>query len=101
MRTRLQVQLQVRAGKSIWAALMLASAAGLASGQAAAELARPASYEGLTAVDLQPGQAPRFVNGVSELSGAEGRHAERLPLQLRGAVEKVKKTGSSRRRRAY
>ncbi len=57
-----------------------------------AELQHPQAYENLTAVKLAPGQAPRYVNGVSELSGFEKKHAERLPVQLEGAAAKIKKS---------
>jgi hypothetical protein len=49
------------------------------------------AYESLTAVPLAPSQAPSFVNGVGYLSGSENRHHEHLPLQLEGALKKVKK----------
>ena len=57
-----------------------------------AEVRHADAYEALTAVPLAPGQAPRFVNGVAELSGAESRHQEKLPIQLDGALKKVKKS---------
>jgi len=72
------------------AALCLSSFA--AASQAKAELHRADAYESLTAVPLAPGQAPRYVNGVADLSQDENRHPERLPLQLDGALKKVKKS---------
>jgi hypothetical protein len=49
------------------------------------------AYESLVAVPMQPNQAPNLVNGVSYLSQDEHRHHEHLPLQLDGALKKVKK----------
>jgi hypothetical protein len=59
---------------------------------AQAEVRHAEAYESLTAVTLAPGHAPRTVNGVSELSAAESRHAEKLPLQLGGAIKKIQKS---------
>jgi len=75
--------------KMLIAALILPFCAPLA---AKAELRHADAYESLTAVPLAPGQAPRYVNGVAELSQDENRHPERLPLQLDGAMKKVKKS---------
>jgi hypothetical protein len=49
------------------------------------------AYESLVAVPMQPNQAPNLVSGVSFLSQDEHRHHEHLPLQLDGALKKVKK----------
>ncbi len=59
---------------------------------AMAEVHHPEAYERLTAVEMAPGQAPRLINGVSVLESRESRHTEKLPMQLRGAVKKIKKT---------
>ena len=56
-----------------------------------AEVRHADAYESLTAVPMAPGQAPRFVNGVHELSHDEIRHPEKLPMQLDGAMKKIKK----------
>lgn len=66
--------------------------AGLASSYSCfAEVKRPEAYEKLTAVELEPGQAPRFVHGISDLAKLEKRHRERLPMQLEGATKRIKK----------
>lgn len=58
---------------------------------AMAEVHRPEAYEKLTSVELAPGHAPRLINGVSDLSVRESRHTEKLPMQLSGAMKKIKK----------
>jgi hypothetical protein len=57
---------------------------------ALADVARPEAYQKLTAVDLNPGHAPGLRSGFTYLAGAEQRYGERLPLQLDGAIKKVK-----------
>jgi len=74
----------------VWIAASLLAGA-LCAFSAAAETHRPEAYEQLTAVQLQPGVAPQAVHGMDTLGSREDRHKERLPLQLRGAMEKVKK----------
>ncbi len=64
---------------------------------AMAETKHSEAYEGLTAVHLAPGQAPRLLNGVADLSTTEHRHGERLPMQLEGAIKKIKKAKYSPR----
>ena len=68
---------------------------------AMAEVHHPEAYENLTAVELAPGNAPRLLNGVSELSGSEHGRQERLPMQLTGAMKRLQKAkykgGSIRR----
>jgi hypothetical protein len=76
---------------NFWIAALLLSAL-FCAGSAMAEVRHAESYETLTAVPLEPGHAPRFVNGVSDLSAREGRHHEKLPLQLEGAMTKIKKS---------
>ena len=73
--------------------LMMAVAfAGVSPGsQAQAEVSRPKAYESLTAVELAPGKLPRAANGLSDLSQREKRHGEKLPMQLDGAIKRIKK----------
>ncbi len=71
--------------------LLLLAAALLSAPAAFAEPSKPAAYEQLTASPQKPGQAPRLVHGVSDLSGRESRHREHLPMQLEGAMGKVKR----------
>lgn len=75
-------------------------AAALFTQAASADVSRPEAYDSLTAVSQKPGQAPRLVHGVSDLSAREGRHQERLPLQLDGAIQKIKRTKYSPKREA-
>jgi hypothetical protein len=75
--------------------LFLLIAASLMSGalcaaSAMADAPRPEAYQRLTAVELQPGHAPRLNGGFQELSGNERRYSEKLPMQLEGAIKKVK-----------
>lgn len=72
--------------------LLLLAAALLSAPAAYAEVQAPAAYEQLVAVPQKPGQAPRLMNGVSDLSGRESSHRERLPMQLEGAMSKIKKS---------
>lgn len=58
---------------------------------AMAEVNPPEAYHKLTAVELAPENAPGLNGGVYALSNFESRYKERLPMQLSGAVEKVKK----------
>ena len=71
--------------------LLLLAAALLSAPAAMAEVQAPAAYEQLTAVPLAPGKAPRLMNGVSDLSTRESLHREQLPMQLEGAMSKIKK----------
>jgi len=73
---------------------ILTLAAALLSAPAAmAEVHSPQAFNQLTApAPMAPGKAPRFVNGVSDLSTRENRHREKLPLQLNGAIKKIKKS---------
>lgn len=79
--------------KMIWiAALMLSGI--FCAYSAMADVARPnpsESYHRLTAVALQGEKAPSLNHGVHALSDSEPRYKERLPLQLRGAMSKVKR----------
>jgi hypothetical protein len=59
---------------------------------AMADAPRPEAYQRLTAVQLQPAETPRLAHGFSDLSGNERRFQEKLPLQLEGAIRKVKAT---------
>jgi hypothetical protein len=60
---------------------------------AMADIARPPEeYHRLTAVQLSAGNAPSLKHGVTALSDSETRFKERLPLQLRGAMSKIKRT---------
>ncbi|MGE3261917.1 MAG: hypothetical protein AB7K68_09075 [Bacteriovoracia bacterium] len=59
---------------------------------AKADVAHPnEAYHRLTAVELAPGNAPGLSGGVYALSNYEPRYKEKLPLQLTGAVAKVKR----------
>lgn len=79
--------------------LLLALAVGFFSARGAmAEIAEPQEYITLTAVELAPEQTPRLNAGLSDLSGAESKYQEKLPLQLAGALDKVKKAKYKRRR---
>jgi|GEM_PF-5213149 len=71
--------------------LLLLAAALLSAPAANAEVKVPAAYEQLTAVPQKPGQAPRLLNGVSDLSVRESSHREKLPMQLDGALTKIKR----------
>lgn len=62
----------------------------LCAASALADAPRPEAYQQLTAVELQPGHAPRLNGGFQELSGNERRFNEKLPVQLDGALKKVK-----------
>ena len=64
---------------------------------AVAEVKHPVAFEGLTAIHLAPGHAPRTMHGITELSSGESRHQEKLPMQLDSAMKKVKKTKYSPR----
>lgn len=64
---------------------------GFCAFSAFAEVAEPEAYVKLTAVELAPENAPRLHAGLKDLSGAEAKYQERLPLQLAGAMEKVKR----------
>ena len=60
----------------------------LVCSSALAEVQHP---EALTDVRLAPGQMPRAAAGLAELSARESNRREKLPLQLDGALKKVKK----------
>lgn len=68
----------------------------LSATAAMAEINAPTSvvdspeYHNLRAVELKPLKAPLIQDGPTRLNGKEDRYSERLPLQLRGAMEKVK-----------
>lgn len=62
----------------------------LTAATALADAPRPEAYQQLTAVEMQPGHAPRLNGGFQELSGNERRFNEPLPVQLDGALKKVK-----------
>ena len=47
-------------------------------------------YQQLTDVELRASQAPLLAQGFQGLSGTERRYNERLPVQLDGAIRKVK-----------
>lgn len=72
--------------------LAVVALAALAPAAVRAEIRHADAYESLTAVPLAPSQAPNFVNGVGYLSQDERRHHEHLPLQLDGAMKRVKKS---------
>ncbi len=73
--------------------ILTLAAALLSASAAMAEVHSPQAFNQLTApAPMAPGKAPRFVNGVSDLSVRENRHREKLPLQLSGAMKKIKKT---------
>ena len=73
-----------------WAAVVILSGF-VCAVSAIAEVSHPDAYEKLRAFEsYSPAQAPHLVNGVSHLSNKEPRFKEQLPLQLRGAMEKVK-----------
>ena len=59
---------------------------------AMADTPRPEAYQRLTAVRLQPAETPRLAHGFSDLSGNERHFQEKLPIQLEGAIRKVKAT---------
>jgi hypothetical protein len=58
---------------------------------AMADITPPEAYTKLTAVELQPGNAPGLNGGVYALTNFETRYKERLPVQLTGAMSKVKR----------
>lgn len=84
----------------MYARILMLAAALLGSTAAYASTHRPDAYQDLTAVPLKPGQSPRLSNGVGDLSAREGRHKVKLPLQLEGAMEKVKKSKYKPKREA-
>lgn len=47
-------------------------------------------YQQLTDVELRTAQTPLLAQGVQGLAGSERRYSERLPVQLDGAIRKVK-----------
>lgn len=77
---------------------MLIAATLVATNAAMAEPAKPEAYDNLTASPQRPGQAPRLMNGMGDLSAHERSHQERLPLQLNGAIEKIKRAKYSPKR---
>jgi hypothetical protein len=56
---------------------------------ALASALKPEAYKALTAVELSPALVPRLRAGTEALSGTDGRYAERLPVQLDGALKRV------------
>jgi hypothetical protein len=77
--------------KTMFAAALLSAFAAFIP-TASAQVHSPDAYNKLTAVHQAPGQAPRSVHGASELSNRESRYLESLPMQLDGAIRKVKKS---------
>jgi hypothetical protein len=49
------------------------------------------AYNKLTAVELEPGNAPGLNGGVYALTNFETRYKEKLPVQLTGAMARVKR----------
>jgi hypothetical protein len=47
-------------------------------------------YQSLRAVELNPSRAPRLQAGPDAIASREARFSERLPMQLSGAISKVK-----------
>lgn len=84
----------------MFAKMMMLAAALVTTSAALAETHAPEAYSNLTASPQKPGQAPRLVHGVSDLSARESRHQERLPLQLNGAMEKIKRAKYAPKREA-
>lgn len=72
----------------------------LCAATALAEAPRPEAYQQLTAVELKPGHAPRLNSGFQQLSGNERRYSEPLPMQLDGAIKKVKASKYKPQRKA-
>ena len=75
----------------ISAAALLSLTIAFVAPLAQAEIRHSEAYEKLTAVPLSPGHAPRLVHGISDLAQIENRHPEKLPVQLDGAIRKIKK----------
>jgi hypothetical protein len=75
----------------LWIAAALLSGAFCAV-SAFAEIEHPEGYKQLTAVEMAPEQAPMLHGGVDSLAGSEASHREHLPIQLEGAMHKIKKT---------
>lgn len=85
----------------MFAKFLLVAAALVTATAVFAEPNPPEALDSLTAhAPQKPGQAPRLMNGVSDLSSREGRHQEHLPLQLNGAIEKVKRAKYAPKRQA-
>lgn len=78
--------------KSVAPTALLVALAVCLGAPARAEISQPDAYQQLTDVPgMAPGHAPKTVNGLAVLSADEHRHHERLPMQLDGAIKKVKK----------
>lgn len=85
----------------MFAKFLLVAAALVTATAVFAEPSPPEALDNLTAhAPQKPGQAPRLMNGMSDLSSRERRHQERLPLQLNGAIEKVKRAKYAPKRQA-
>jgi hypothetical protein len=56
---------------------------------AMADVGRPDAYVQLTHVELDTENAPKLINGMSELSSGEPRFQERLPIQLTGPMSHI------------
>lgn len=69
------------------AASLLCSAFCAVSAWAAVD--KPAAYQELRAVELNPGHTPQLASGFNHLSGTEHTYGERLPVQLRGPVKRI------------
>jgi len=84
---------KMKASKFLMTGLLISA---LSATAAMAEINAPTSvvenleYLNLRAVELSPLKSPVIQEGQSRLNNREERYAERLPLQLRGAMEKVK-----------
>jgi hypothetical protein len=81
-----------------WIAVVLLSGAFCAI-TAVAEVATPSPYQRMTAVDLNPSQAPMLNYGVQKLSSNEAHYRENLPLQLKGAIYRVERRKPTNPRR--
>lgn len=76
---------------TLWIAAILLSGLFTAA-SAMANVAQPSdAYHRLTAVEMSEGNAPGLNGGVYALSSFEPRYKERLPMQLTGAMGKIKR----------
>lgn len=67
----------------------------LATLSARAEVEAPSAnlpYQRLRAVELKPANAPRLQEGPQSLAQREKHFSEKLPVQLSGAIARVKAT---------
>ncbi len=65
----------------------------VAAQPAFAEVEAPSAtlqYHSLRAVELNPSKAPRLQAGPDAIASRESRFQERLPMQLSGAISRVK-----------